>query len=554
MGCRSRELFTEDHTSSSSSSWASFNEALLFATMCIIGLPVDVHVKDGSVYSGIFHTASVDADYGIVLKKARMIKKGKGNTNVGKEGLVDTLVILPGDLVQVVAKGVMLSADGIDGNITGDDEEAVVHSVCCSESLSCEIGNHTRPLMDAEQFNQSRQDGEDKSKGKADDCRQKSEFVNGKIDEKIQSLNSSHESESVDACLVQVEAIEHGSTDMTSSPSNNGLFCNNVPVPVKANSRCNERSTSADSASTNSTQGVDLISESHNLPAKSVEISAPRGTHSSRNAKEFKLNPAAKIFSPSFVNPSSTTAANMVYIPNSSPPVPVTTVQPEVGFNTFASRPSVPVKVAHYSNLTVGNGGSGSQFSQPIVGPLAHRAPPVRYATHYTPVLSEHAYLQPSSPAVAVGRSGQLIYVHPVSHDSSTGKTIGAGIESRGLYYLIAPPSPVACSLTESPELIHSRLGHPSLSKLRHMDLIHGTTAISTVSARPMLNHVQFPKQQGGGTVGQAMPVCVAPPVLTSGQQPFALQSHIPLLQPGFPVTRPVSVPGPNGFYGTKFS
>jgi len=41
---------------------------------------------------------------GIVLKKARMTKKGKGNTNVGNEGFVDTLVILSSDLVQVVAK------------------------------------------------------------------------------------------------------------------------------------------------------------------------------------------------------------------------------------------------------------------------------------------------------------------------------------------------------------------------------------------------------------------------------------------------------------------
>ncbi len=33
-----------------------------------------------------------------------MTKRGKGSTNVGKDGLVDTLVILSGDLVQVVAK------------------------------------------------------------------------------------------------------------------------------------------------------------------------------------------------------------------------------------------------------------------------------------------------------------------------------------------------------------------------------------------------------------------------------------------------------------------
>lgn len=43
---------------------SSLSEALLFAIMCIIGLPVDVHVRDGSVYSGIFYTASVDKDFG----------------------------------------------------------------------------------------------------------------------------------------------------------------------------------------------------------------------------------------------------------------------------------------------------------------------------------------------------------------------------------------------------------------------------------------------------------------------------------------------------------
>lgn len=53
----------EEETTLSPSS-SSLSEALLFATMCIIGLPVDVHVKDGSVYSGIFYTACVEKDYG----------------------------------------------------------------------------------------------------------------------------------------------------------------------------------------------------------------------------------------------------------------------------------------------------------------------------------------------------------------------------------------------------------------------------------------------------------------------------------------------------------
>lgn len=62
MGRRNRELLTEDHNSTSIG--GSLSEALLFTTFRLIDLRVDVHVKDGSIYSGIFHTASVDADYG----------------------------------------------------------------------------------------------------------------------------------------------------------------------------------------------------------------------------------------------------------------------------------------------------------------------------------------------------------------------------------------------------------------------------------------------------------------------------------------------------------
>ncbi|KAM1079563.1 hypothetical protein ACFX13_000801 [Malus domestica] len=135
MGCRNRD-FTDDETVSSSSS-SSLSEALLFATMCIIGLPVDVHVKDGSVYSGIFYTASVETEYGIVLKKARMTKKGKSDANVGNGALIKTLVIRSSDLVQVVAMGVLLPADGITGNIASDETEAVMDTVSSGVHSNC---------------------------------------------------------------------------------------------------------------------------------------------------------------------------------------------------------------------------------------------------------------------------------------------------------------------------------------------------------------------------------------------------------------------------------
>ncbi|KAB1209285.1 Polyadenylate-binding protein-interacting protein 3 [Morella rubra] len=65
-----RELLNNETSYSSPSSSSSLSEALIFATVCIIGLPIDVHVKDGSVYSGLLHTACVEDEYGISSKLA----------------------------------------------------------------------------------------------------------------------------------------------------------------------------------------------------------------------------------------------------------------------------------------------------------------------------------------------------------------------------------------------------------------------------------------------------------------------------------------------------
>jgi hypothetical protein len=42
----------------------SIAEALLLATVCMVGLPVEVQVRDGSAYAGVLHTACVDGGYG----------------------------------------------------------------------------------------------------------------------------------------------------------------------------------------------------------------------------------------------------------------------------------------------------------------------------------------------------------------------------------------------------------------------------------------------------------------------------------------------------------
>ena len=51
----------------------------------------------------------------------------------------------------------------------------------------------------------------------------------------------------------------------------------------------------------------------------------------------------------------------------------------------------------------------------------------------------------------------------------STGRMIGIGREFQGLFYLSSPSSSIACTSIDTSLLIHSRLGHPNISKFRVM-------------------------------------------------------------------------------------
>ncbi|GAU10216.1 hypothetical protein TSUD_420220, partial [Trifolium subterraneum] len=74
----------------------------------------------------------------------------------------------------------------------------------------------------------------------------------------------------------------------------------------------------------------------------------------------------------------------------------------------------------------------------------------------------------PKYPHYITVADGSKVEATGVGRDQSTGQTIGAGTESRGLYYL-QPSTSTICVAAESPELLHRRLGHPSLSKLKKM-------------------------------------------------------------------------------------
>ncbi|TQD92863.1 hypothetical protein C1H46_021533 [Malus baccata] len=85
-------------------------DRLVYMTTCLIGHNVEVQVKNGSVYSGIFHATNAEKDFGIILKMARMIKDGlvrgqKSMTETVTKAPSKTLIIPAKELVQVIAKG-----------------------------------------------------------------------------------------------------------------------------------------------------------------------------------------------------------------------------------------------------------------------------------------------------------------------------------------------------------------------------------------------------------------------------------------------------------------
>ncbi|KAJ6727910.1 ATAXIN 2-RELATED [Salix koriyanagi] len=519
--------------------------------MRIIGRPVDVHIRDGSVYSGTFHTASFDKENGVVLKEARLTKKGKSGANLANGSVIETLIILSTDIVQVVAKGVLFPTDGITGNISGGNVEAAVTNAPSSEVVAIEakksnkftvekkIFNHNRSIVKNKNGNShglmptkagkgpegrkmppnqigktmafdhgerdgvhipkreassgdsvnGRQTRDDGSQGEQGQYKQNFDFQTVKSADEVHSPNSirPHDSEAKPLAEGQV-AVKLLSNAVSCNPDSDLTKPDSQYCGRPASGGTTSPSSVCAGVSTPSNPMLDAPSEPHcSSSENSTGVVSPQISESNRSSKAFKLNPGAKNFSPSFSNPSSVNAAtvpivaSMAYIPSNSPVVPVASVQPELGI-PFAPRSSVPAKFPPYSNLTAVNGGNGPQFSQPVAGHMETRMQPLRHAGQYHAVQAASSYAPPNSQSVMVRRLGHVVYVQPVTHDMV--------------------PSPAA---------------------------------ISTVSARPLLTpyQVQYPKHQGGAA-GQTMQFCVAPSFV-SGQQPFAVPSHIPFLQPPIP-------------------
>ncbi|PHU13043.1 hypothetical protein BC332_19973 [Capsicum chinense] len=488
---------------------ATLSDALLFTTMCIIGLPVDVYIKDGAVYSGIFHTASVDDDddYAIVLKRAKMTKKGSRESNVAHGGLIETLVILSEDLVQVVAKGVVVSADNIPGHFNGDNIGTVCSNITYPECKTKDMKATKSKLstMDGDKASKERY-ARDGLINKQSNCRESHESLKERTIFEVQGSSSN-----LDVSVTRANAIENVNFKTNSELSSNGISGGSPPLSsTKLNGRDNERHSHEQQTlgktpclgSTSSgapTTSVSCVSSSSD-PADLVPSC---GSIQNASTKESKLNPGAKIFSPSALQHRTVTPPvipTITYMPDSCLVVPVATAEPEVEIIPFAPRPSVPIKFVPYNNLAVVNGGLDVQYAQPTIGYMGNRTQPARYASQYHHLQAANGYVHPNSQNVMVGRLGPLVYMHPLSHD-----------------------------------------------------IVQSSVGFSQVSSRPpLIPHQIHPPKHQVSTTPQALQLYVTSPVIT-GLQPFTMPS-IPITQPSFPVMRPMQVPESDGFLPIKFA
>ncbi|KAL1206490.1 Polyadenylate-binding protein-interacting protein 3 [Cardamine amara subsp. amara] len=454
-------------SASRSSSSSLLNEALLIdSTMCIIGLQVHVHINDGSIFSGIFYTISLENEFSIVLKNAKLIKKGRSKSNVSSGKIVETLVILSSNIVQIVEEG-----------------ENVVSAVAdfASEPRSCIANKSINSGNDTRGSNHRRQAGARILKC----CKQNTDVhrednVNA---QRSSSLDITSE------CVKAIELSSNGFHDAAERPS--------------STENSSSQSTTLDENSEMSQ--VLVASTNRRLPTQS------QTTNADKKAKEFKLNPGAKIFSPSLTKRLSSTHAgmtpvnaNMGYVPSSTPMLPVPeAVQPEIGISPFLSHASSPSKFVPYPNFAAGYAGGGSHFPQHMAGPTMNRGQPHRFTPQYQSVQATPMLVNPN-PQVMVGRSGQLMYMQPISQD-----------------------------------LVQGAPHHPQLP------------------SRPLFSpqHLQYPKHQSLISTGQPMQLYAPqPPFAANGHQPYVVMpTNIPLMQPPFPTNRPMPIPVPNGFYGTKF-
>ncbi|XP_075505245.1 polyadenylate-binding protein-interacting protein 3-like isoform X1 [Primulina tabacum] len=125
-------------------------DRLIYLTTCLIGHQVEVQVQDGSVFSGIFHATNAE-DLGVVLKMAQLINDGSS----GQKNILDspsrppprTLIIQAEDFVQLTAKGVPVTRDGLTKEMQHGKKRELMTDSSISQYRHVDMGRELQPWV-----------------------------------------------------------------------------------------------------------------------------------------------------------------------------------------------------------------------------------------------------------------------------------------------------------------------------------------------------------------------------------------------------------------------
>ncbi|KAH8521132.1 hypothetical protein H0E87_002258 [Populus deltoides] len=127
-----------------------FGDRLVYLTTCLIGHPVEVQLKNGSVYSGTCYTTNAEKEFSIILKMARLIKdvslQGPKAECVSKAP--SKTLILPGkEVVQVIAKDVSVTIDGMSNELQQAKQQEIMIDSFISQSRLVETERELEPWV-----------------------------------------------------------------------------------------------------------------------------------------------------------------------------------------------------------------------------------------------------------------------------------------------------------------------------------------------------------------------------------------------------------------------
>ncbi|EEF41019.1 conserved hypothetical protein [Ricinus communis] len=124
-------------------------DRLVYLSTCLIGHPVEVHLKNGSIYSGTCHTTNVEKEFAIILKMARLTKdvfRGQKTESLSKAP--SKTFIIPGkEVVQVIAKDVSITMDGMTHDLQHEKHQEIMIDSIISQSRHVEAGRELAPWV-----------------------------------------------------------------------------------------------------------------------------------------------------------------------------------------------------------------------------------------------------------------------------------------------------------------------------------------------------------------------------------------------------------------------